>query len=84
MFIKAEDNVSRVEINFPENGHLSQQLDIFRSSLQGITDNGLHLNSYKIQLTQKLKPTDHSQSQQFVKWFVEQYEADHHFGETTK
>jgi hypothetical protein len=41
--------------------HLSQQLEVPRSTLRRILTKDLHLHAYKIQLTQELKPTDHVQ-----------------------
>lgn len=43
----------------------SQQLGISSTSLHGILKNELHLHFYKIQLTQKLKPTDRGKRRLF-------------------
>ncbi|CAK9813004.1 hypothetical protein ANTPLA_LOCUS7629 [Anthophora plagiata] len=52
--------------------HRAQELDISKSSLQRILTKDLHLHAYKVQLTQKLKPTDHAQRREFVEWIMEQ------------
>jgi hypothetical protein len=44
----------------------SQQLDIPIITVQRILTKDLHLHTYKIQLTQELKPTDHVQRREFV------------------
>jgi len=51
--------------------HRSQQLDIPRSTMQRILTKDLDLHVYKIQLTRELKPTDHVQRREFVKWVLE-------------
>ncbi|KAL4125925.1 hypothetical protein QTP88_010162 [Uroleucon formosanum] len=48
----------------------SQQLGIGISSLQRILKNDLHLHAYKIQLTQELKPADHTKRREFVNWIL--------------
>ena len=33
---------------------------------------GLHLHPYKVQITRRLKPADHSQCHRYVNWVLEQ------------
>ena len=39
----------------------------------------LHLHTYKVQLTQQLKPADHSQRHRYVKWVLQQKAVDSTF-----
>lgn len=57
----------------------SQQLAIPRSTMQRILKNDLHLNAYKIQLTQELKPCDHLKRREFVSWILGKRETDGDF-----
>jgi len=50
----------------------SQELGLHKSTVWRILHKDLHLRSYKIQLTQELKPRDHFQRRNFVNWFFEQ------------
>ena len=44
----------------------------------------LHLHAYEIQLTQQLKPADHSQLLRYVEWeWLEQQAIDSNFSNTT-
>jgi hypothetical protein len=62
--VRSVDNIAAVSVSVAESPgtslrHLSQQLDIPRSTMQQMLTKDLHLRAYKIQLTQELKPTDH-------------------------
>jgi len=64
------DNIAAVSESVAESPgtsirHLSQQLDIPRSTMQRILKKDLHLHACKIQLTQELKPIDHVQRREF-------------------
>jgi hypothetical protein len=59
--------------------HRSQKFDIPRSTTQQILTKGLHVHAYKIQLTQELKPTDHTQRREFVNWVLENQKVDGNF-----
>lgn len=59
--------------------HRSQHLHISYGTLQRILTKDLHLHPYKIQLTQELKPADHSQRRSFVQWVLENKEVDGEF-----
>ncbi|KYN30724.1 hypothetical protein ALC56_14968 [Trachymyrmex septentrionalis] len=56
-----------------------QELQISRSSLQRILTKDLCLHAYKIQLTQQLKPNDHTQRREFVEWIIEHQQMDADF-----
>ena len=58
---------------------LSQELWLSYSTLQLILHLNLHLYPYKVQLTQQLKPFDHSQRRRFVEWVLEQQEVEGNF-----
>ena len=46
----------------------AQQLHLSRSSLMNIMHKDLHLHAYKVELTQELKPLDHSKRRQWSEW----------------
>ena len=54
----------------------SQELLLSYGPLWRILHLELHLHSYKVQHTQKLKPADHSQRRRFVEWVLEQQAED--------
>ncbi|KAK0166333.1 hypothetical protein PV328_004759 [Microctonus aethiopoides] len=59
--------------------HRCQELGISRSSLQRILTKDLHLHDYKIELTQELDPSDHTQRREFVEWIMEQQQLNTDF-----
>lgn len=59
--------------------HRSQELNISRTSLQGILTKDLYLHAYKIQLCQELKPLDYFQRRTFVGWALQKKEDDDDF-----
>jgi hypothetical protein len=61
--------------------HRSQQLDIPRSTMQRILMKDLQMHTYKIQLMQELKPTDHVHHREFVNWMLENQKVDGQFFE---
>lgn len=78
------DNVAMV--NESANGYpnlsirrRSQQLDLSPTSVWRILKEDLALKPYKIQLTQFLKPTDHSERRTFVDWVLKKKAADPYF-----
>lgn len=48
--------------------HHFQQLGIAVNSLQRVLKNDLYLHTYKMQLTQELKPADHTKQRAFPNW----------------
>ena len=56
-----------------------QQLDISTTSWQQIFHKNLHLQSYKIQLTQNLKPVDRGMRRQFADWVLDRLALDNNF-----
>ena len=56
--------------------HRAQQLNISRCSVQRILTNDLHLDAYKIQLTQELHPEDHAQRRTFSNWILEHQQIE--------
>lgn len=62
--VRSAGNITWVEATVTENRPISIRL----RSLQRILLKDFHLHSFKNQLTQTLKLTDHSQLQQFVNW----------------
>ena len=54
----------------------AQHLNISRCSVQRILTKDLHLQAYKIQLTQELHPEDHAQRRTFSNWILEQQQID--------
>ncbi|GFS28101.1 DUF4817 domain-containing protein [Nephila pilipes] len=52
-------------------GVVDKNCKISRSSLQRIYPEDLCLHAYKVQLTQELKPNDHTQRREFVEWITE-------------
>ena len=57
----------------------SQQMDIKKSSVHRILTKDLHMNAYKIQLTQELKPNDHSERRNFAEWVLGMQQVDENF-----
>ena len=57
----------------------AQQLHLSRSPLMNIKHNDLHLHAYKVQLTQELKPLDHSKRRQWSEWWQEIATVDDQF-----
>ncbi|XP_075149038.1 uncharacterized protein LOC142222673 [Haematobia irritans] len=57
----------------------AQQLHLSRSSLMNIMHKDLHLHAYKVQLSQELKPLDHSKHREWAEWFQEMATVDDQF-----
>ena len=55
---------------------VSQELEPSDVTLWRILHLDLHIHPYKDQLSQQLKPADHSQSRRYVKWVLEQQAVD--------
>ena len=82
---RSEANIAAVNESFHENPNLSvprrsQELGISQTSTWRILRKDLGLHPYKIQLTQELKPNDHSLRRRFADWVLEQLEVDANFG----
>ena len=54
----------------------SQELGLSCGTLWRIFHLELHLHPYKVQLTQQLKPADHSQRCRYVEWMLGQQALD--------
>lgn len=81
---RSAENIAAVSASVTEHPntsirHRAQELNIHRSTLQGILKKDLHLYAYKIQLTQELKPADHGQRRNFANWILEQQQVDDAF-----
>ena len=68
---RSEANIAAVNESVPENPNLSiprrsQELGIYQTSTWRILRKDLGLHPYKIQLTQELKPDDHSLRRRFA------------------
>lgn len=50
----------------------SQELAIWRSSVQRILPKCFHFRAYEIHLTQELNPTEHAQRRNFLEWILKQ------------
>ena len=50
----------------------SQEVGLSYGTLWRILHVNLHLRLYKVQLTQQLKPADHSQCRRYLEWVLEQ------------
>ena len=79
-------NIAAVNQSVREDPNLSvsrrsQELGISQTSTWRILRLDLGLYPYKIQLTQELKPNDHSLRRNFADWVLEQLEVDANFGE---
>ena len=59
--------------------HRSQELGLSYCTLWRIVHLNLHLHSYKVQLTQQLKPANHSQRRRYFEWVLEQHAVDGNF-----
>ncbi|CAF1523416.1 unnamed protein product [Didymodactylos carnosus] len=82
---RSEANIAAVNESVRENPNLSiprrsQELGISQTSTWRILRKDLGLHPYKIQLTQELKPNDHSLRRRFADWALEQLEVDANFG----
>ena len=82
---RSEANIAAVNEGVHENPNLSvprqsQELGISQTSTWRILRKDLGLHPYKIQLTQELKPNDHSLRRRFTDWALEQLEVNANFG----
>ena len=82
---RSEGNIAAVNESVHENSNLSvprrsQELGISQTSTWRTLRKDLILHPYKIQLTQELKPNDHSFRRRFADWAIEQLEVDANFG----
>ena len=55
----------------------SEELGLSYGLLWRILHLDLHLHPYKVQLTQLLKPADHSQHHRYMEWLLEQQAVDY-------
>ncbi|CAK9831720.1 Transposable element Tc3 transposase [Anthophora retusa] len=81
---RSEKNIVAVRESVTENPNLSisqrsQQLGISQTSVWRILHRDLGLHSYKIQLTEELKPADHYMRREFTDWVLGQLETDPDF-----
>lgn len=81
---RSEANIAAVNESVRENPTLSisrrsQELGLSETSTWRILREDLSLHPYKIQLTQELKPNDHSLRRRFADWALEQLEVDVNF-----
>ena len=81
----SEANIAAANESVPENPNLSvprrsEESGISQTSTWRILRKDLDLHPYKIQLTQELKPNDHSLRRRFADWVLEQLEVDANFG----
>ena len=82
---RSEANIAAVNESVRENPNLSisrrsQELGLSQTSTWRILRKDLGLHPYKIQLTQELKPNDHSLRREFADWVLEHLEDDANFG----
>lgn len=61
--------------------HRAQEIDTSTVTLHRVPTQNLHLHFYKVQLTQQLLPTDHSQWRQFTNLIIEQRQVNADFVE---
>ncbi|CAK9811660.1 Transposable element Tc3 transposase [Anthophora quadrimaculata] len=78
-------NIVAVRDSVEENPNLSiprrsQQLQLSYGTTWRILHRDLNLHAYKIQLTQELKPQDHSMCRNFANWALEKLQVDDSFG----
>ena len=69
--------ISLLQVKVLSIPRLSQELGRFYGTLWCILHLDLHLNPYKVQLTQQLKPT--TQRRRYVEWLFEQQAVDSNF-----
>ena len=74
--IVSESVAEEPNVSFPRR---SQKLEMCYGTLWCIWHVDLHLHLYKVQLTQHLKPVDHSQHPRYVEWVLEQQAVDSNF-----
>lgn len=82
--IRSAENIAVVAQSVEEDPNLSiprraQHLGLSYGSLWRILHLDLHLHPYKIQLTQELKPQDHTQRRMYANWVIEQQAIDNDF-----
>ena len=85
-FCRSDENIAAVResvAKHPDTSihHRVQELNLSRTSLQGILTNDLSLYAYKVQLTQELKPDDHLKRRTFVNWVHEQRQTNDDFSQ---
>ena len=74
---RSDENIATVSDSVAEDPNMSisrrsQQLGLSESTVWRIMHKDLALKAYKIQLTQELKPQDHSMRRNFANWILEQ------------
>ena len=55
------------------------ELQLSHDTIWRIFHLNLHLQPYKVQVTQQLEPADHSQRRRYVKWVHKQQTVDENF-----
>jgi hypothetical protein len=83
-FARSAENIAAVSESVAEDPNVSiprrsQELGLSYGTLWRILHLDLHLHPYKVQLTQQLKPADHSQRRRYVEWVLEQQAVDGDF-----
>ena len=83
-FARCAENIAIVSGSVAEDPyvsipHRSQELELSYFPLWRILHWGLHLHPYKVQLTQQLKPADHSQRRRYVERVLEEQAVDGNF-----
>ena len=81
---RSMENIAAVSASVEEDPNLSiprrsQQLGLSYGSLWRILHLDLHLHPYKVQLTQQLKPADHSLRRRYAEWVLEQQAVNDDF-----
>ena len=76
-FVRSAINIAFVNESVAEDTNIhssihrhSQQLGLFYGTLLRILHLNLHLHLYKLQVTQQLKPADHSQCRRYLEWVL--------------
>ena len=83
-FARSVENNAIVSESVGENPKVSiprrsMELGLSYGTLWRIFRIGLHLQLYKVRLTQQLKPADHSRRRRYVEWMLKQQAVDGNF-----
>ena len=83
-FARSAENIAIVSESVAEDPNVSiprrsQELGLSYGTLWRILHLDLYLHPYKVQLTQQLKPADHSQRRRYVESVLEQQTLDGNF-----